>query len=262
MYATRLHKKLLKKCTASPQLAKCLALCIKVKRRTSYYRTYRDIAHVAGISESTVRRMMPILIRRGLVKRTNGTFFFTPLHAPKLTNEKTGVTYKQKYGDIILTDANVDFTNIKTIVTALRALRLVEVRKARQYYEEISHKAFNPDRFTPLREVKTARRKIARNRSLKYKDGEYHDEGYSYRYLGKKFGCGQKSVKDSLMYGVNHYFFSVIKGYAERIVHKGEVKGFAVLNKGQWSPNSYTFINHRNFAVYSVSPLSLCLLAG
>lgn len=258
MYATRLHKKLLKKCVASPQLAKCLALCIKVKRRTSYYKTYKEIADVAGISESTVRRMMPLLIKKGFVTRKNNTFFFSPIHAPKLTNEKTGVTYKQKHGDIILTDANVDFTSIKSIVTALRALRLVEIRKARQYFEEISHKAFNPDRFTPMNEVKKARRKIARNRAKKYKDEEYHDEGYSYRYLSKRFGCGQKSVKDSLMYGVNHYFFQVFKSFAERIY---TCRDIPTLPKG-WDIKGYTYINHRNFAVYSVAPLSLCLLAG
>lgn len=202
MFATNLNRDLLKRCSNDAKLTKSLAICLMVKRRTSYLKTYKDIAEVTGLSEATIRRYMPLLMQKGFVKRECGTFIFNHLHAPKIYNKKTDSYYRQKHKNILLNDEVADYSSVKNLVTSLRAITIREVQRTRDYFSQVVETAKNPKRGTSLKEIKKAKR-ILRDCGKE----NFVDKGMSVRYLHKMLGCGADSLKKVIAYGQNHRLF-------------------------------------------------------
>lgn len=203
--------------------------------------SYARLQRATGLSLNTTKKRVRKLIGMGLIEviegRTGRNFV---LHCPRAAKTTMNVDLSK-----------LDKSSIKNIELGLKTLLICEIQRSKEWISQQILKATNPNEYTPLREIKKARRYCSR-RGLT----TFVDNGISWKTIAKKLGCGLNKVREILKYGEEHNFFVRHTHIWQVAFVKGGADEYVRYMDGN------LFSTKRNNGVYRVSASTFTLLEG
>lgn len=243
---TRLARHTFNEIIGNPEYRKAVALAIYVKdhKGASVWKdwSYRKIAALCGISPTTCRKRIAILIKLGMVDSFMAKGH-TYLRFNRLRQGEVVVgdrAFQPRMADVSIKDISHD--SIKDIERGLMALLIVEDIRRKDYVRQLITSAHNP-------RPGTSAKRINRARALCSERGygeNFVDGGLSYRTIGRKLHCAPNTTKDIIAYGESLELFEASRRDWILWLYAGKDRGKEALKFMDSEDNFSLFATHSN----------------
>lgn len=233
----QVRRKTLNECKGQPRLQKLLAVALYIKEKLGRSACMKDytinkLHTLTGISATTLKKYMPMLIKLGWVR-------FYGKNGRDLVVGKLCSKHDER-------NIRVDgfcFKSFKDVYYSLRAFLALVIQARKDFIKRTLQSVREPKSPKEFRSARKLVRRLVKQKVLKSVYQEYVEAGLGYKRIAKEIGNCVRTAVNTIAYAVKHGW--VVKYHHTEQVHANNIN-YAVVD-------GYTFATRDNLYITSAN---------